>query len=239
MTKTLAGQIAVVTGASSGIGRAIALGLAVQGALVHGLGRRIEALEAVEQAAERAGGRVLTHRFDLRAAADLAAFATQTPRVDILVHSAGVIKLGLFCNSPVAEMDWHYQVNLRAPYELTQLLLPKLIERQGQIVFLNTSADRERTNGARKGLYAATKHGLLALADSLRDEVNSAGVRVLSIFPGRVASPMQQTLHQAEGRDYQPNRLIQPEDVADVIVNALLLPRTAEITNISVRPMIR
>jgi NAD(P)-dependent dehydrogenase (short-subunit alcohol dehydrogenase family) len=237
--KPFAHQIAIVTGASSGIGRALALLLAAQGAIVHALGRRAEALQDVEQKAACAGGCVLTHRFDLRSDADLAAFVMQVSRVDILVHSAGVLKLGSFFDSPAADMDWHYQVNLRAPYLLTQLLLPKLVGSRGQVVFLNTGADRDRTNSACKGHYAATKHALLALADSLRDEVNAGGVRVLSVFPGRVASPMQQSLHEAEAREYFPDRLIQPEDVADVILNALLLPRTAEITNISIRPMLK
>jgi len=77
------------------------------------------------------------------------------------------------------------------------------------------------------------------VADSLRDEVNPDGVRVISLYPGRTASPMQQRLHQAEVRPWQPDRLAQPADMAHAVVQALLLPRTAEITEIAIRPMLK
>jgi NADP-dependent 3-hydroxy acid dehydrogenase YdfG len=91
---------------------------------------------------------------------------------------------------------------------------------------------------ASNGQYASTKHGLKALADSLREEVNSRGVRILSIFPGRTATPTQEKVHAGEGRPYRPERLLQPEDVAAVVINALCLPRTAEVTEIKIRPML-
>jgi NADP-dependent 3-hydroxy acid dehydrogenase YdfG len=75
------------------------------------------------------------------------------------------------------------------------------------------------------------------LADSLRSEVNPRGVRVLSVFPGRTASPMQAAVHADEGRSYQPERLLQPADVAASVVHALALPRTAEVTDIHIRPL--
>jgi NADP-dependent 3-hydroxy acid dehydrogenase YdfG len=87
--------------------------------------------------------------------------------------------------------------------------------------------------------YDASKHALRALADSLRAEVNESGVRVLSIFLGRTASEMQEQLHDEERRNYRPELLLQPQDVASAIVSALMLPRTAEITDIHVRPMIK
>ena len=85
--------------------------------------------------------------------------------------------------------------------------------------------------------YAATKAALKAMADSLREEVNPDGVRVLSIFVGRTATPMQAALHEAEGKEYRPERLLQPEDIASTIVHALCMPRTAEITEVDIRPM--
>ncbi len=108
--------------------------------------------------------------------------------------------------------------------------------RRGQIVFINSWAGFNARAGA--GQYAATKHALRAIADSLREEVNSEGLRVLSVFPGRTATPMQETMHAIEGKEYLPERLQQPEDVAAVVVNALLLPRTAEVTEIRMRPLI-
>jgi NADP-dependent 3-hydroxy acid dehydrogenase YdfG len=119
---------------------------------------------------------------------------------------------------------------------LTQDLLPLVCRCQGQVVFMNSTAGL--TSRANVSQCAGTKHALEALADSLREEVNRNGVRVLSVFPGRTASPSQEHLQAQEGRLYRPERLLQPEDVAAVVVHALCLPRTAEVTEIKIRPML-
>jgi NADP-dependent 3-hydroxy acid dehydrogenase YdfG len=106
---------------------------------------------------------------------------------------------------------------------------------RGQIVFINSSAGlNARLN---IGHYSATKHAFKALADSLREEVNPDGVRVLSVFPGRTATPLMSSLYAKDELPYEPQTLLQPEDVASVVINALSLPWTAEVTNISIRPM--
>ena len=92
---------------------------------------------------------------------------------------------------------------------------------------------------ANVGQYAATKHALKAVADSLRDEVNSDGVRVLSIFAGRTATPMQETIYRLENKAYDAQLLLQPEDIASVVIHALTLPRTAEATDIHIRPLVK
>ena len=85
--------------------------------------------------------------------------------------------------------------------------------------------------------YAATKHALKGLADGLRQEVNALGVRVISVFPGRTATPLQAYLCEFEGREYVPDSLLQPESVAAMIAQKLLsLPPTAEVTDILIRP---
>ena len=157
--------------------------------------------------------------------------------IDILVHGAGVIEPGSVESATAAQLDWHYQVNLRAPYVLTRGLLPNLKSRQGQVVFVNSSAGISARANA--GQYAASKHALKAVADSLREEVNPAGVRVLSVFLGRTATPMQAAVYAAEGRAYHPELLMQPQDVAAVVINALTLPRSVEVTEISMRPLLR
>ena len=80
---------------------------------------------------------------------------------------------------------------------------------------------------------------LRALADALREELNPRGIRVLTVYPGRTAGPMQETLHQLEGRPYRLDRLLQPDDVAATIMDVLSLPRTAEVTDIDIRPMLK
>ena len=110
-----------------------------------------------------------------------------------------------------------------------------LRKRRGQVVFINSTAGLNASAGV--GLYSATKHALKALADSLRAEVNSDGVRVLSVYPGRTAIPMQAAIIASEGRAYLPEKLLQPDDVAATVVSALMLPRTAEVTDVKIRPL--
>ena len=238
---TLKNQVAVVTGASSGIGKAIALGLAAQGAVLGLVGRRLETLEAVAESAREAASHVLCYRADLTSDEDIqnlaACLRQDFDYVDLLIHSAGIIAIGRLESARVQDLDWQYRTNARAPYVLTQALLPMLRSRQGQIVFINSSAALSaRVN---VGQYAATKAALKAMADSLREEVNAEGVRVLSVYLGRTASPMQAAVHEMEDKAYQPERLMQPEDVAEVVINALSLPRSAEVTDIHIRPMVK
>jgi NAD(P)-dependent dehydrogenase (short-subunit alcohol dehydrogenase family) len=234
----LNGQVALVTGASSGIGRAIAAGLAAEGASLCLVGRRREALDSVA-ADIRADSRVAAYCADLARDQDIEELVARVGddfgRVDILVHSAGAISLGPVESAPVEDLDRQYRTNLRAPYLLTQRLLPLLRSSHGQIVFVNSSAAAGAR--ARVSQYAATKAALKAMADSLRDEVNAAGIRVLSVFPGRTASPMQEAVHEMVGEDYRPERLLQPRDVAAAVLNALRMPRSAEVTDINIRPM--
>ncbi len=235
----LTGRLAVVTGASSGIGRAIALELAARGTSLWLIARRPEGLEATVAEARRHGVTARSCPLDIRSDGDLERLRDrlrgECEGLDILVHSAGAHSLGPVAEAPVAELDEQYQVNLRGPYVLTQLLLPLLRARSGQIVFVNSSAGLEAR--ARVGAYAATKHALKGLADALRQEVNAEGIRVLSVYPGRTATPMQEMVHQQERKPYCPDRLLQPADVAAAVVSALGMDRTAEITDIRVRPM--
>jgi NADP-dependent 3-hydroxy acid dehydrogenase YdfG len=137
--------------------------------------------------------------------------------------------------APVEDLDRLYQVNLRGPYLLTQAVLGLLKAHRGQVVFLNSTVGLEARGQVAQ--YAASKHSLRALADSLRDEVNGDGIRVLSLYLGRTATPMQAQVFKNENRDYRPELLLQPEDVATVLINALTLPRTAEVTEIRMRPL--
>ena len=239
--EAFANQIAVVTGASSGIGKAIALGLAAQGASLCLVGRELKTLETVAEMARSTSPKVLSYRGDLTLDEDIRALTIclqqDFGQIDLLVHSAGVISMGKLENAPVEDLDLQYRANVRAPYLLTQALLPMLKSCQGQIVFINSSVVLSAR--ANVGQFAATQHALKAIADSLREEVNADGVRVLSVFPGRTATPRQATLYKLEGREYHPEVLLQPEDVAAVVINALGMPRTAEVTNINIRPLLK
>ena len=238
---SLKNQIAVITGASSGIGQAVALGLAAKGVKTCLLGRKLATLEGVAKLARKTAPQVLCYQVDLTIDQDVRKIADRFQQdlghVDMLIHSAGVISLGRLESAPIEDLDRQYRTNVRAPYALTQALLPMLKSRRGQIAFINSSAGLNA--GPNVGQYAATKHALKAVADSLRHEVNAEGLRVLSIYPGRTASPMQAAVFKMEGREYRPELLMQPEDLASVVINALALPRSAEVTDINVRPLIK
>ena len=235
----LTNNVALVTGASSGVGRAVALACAKAGLHVCLVGRNLDTLERVATEARSAASRIVCCRADLAQDKDIRAIkdciTENFQRVDLLVHSAGIIVHGTIAKAPVEEFDRQYQLNVRCQYLLTQELLPWLKTSQGQVVFVNSSLGMSAREGV--GQYAATKHALKALADSLRDEVNEDGIRVLSVFLGRTATPMQASVHRIHNKEYRPERLIQPDDVAGVILHALQLPKSAEVTDVHLRPM--
>ena len=238
-TRCLHGRVAVVTGASSGIGRAIAIALAKQGVQLCIVGRDADRLGETAAVAQHFSS-VKNFQLDLTGEEQLQPLVQHLEQesggLDILIHSAGVICEDLMERSRIEDLDLQYATNLRGPYLLTRRLLPTLTNTRGQIVFINSSAGLTAKR-ADIGQYAATKHALKAIADSLREEVNPKGIRVLTVYLGRTATPMQESLHRQEGRDYHPGALLQPEDVASVIVQSLMLPPTAEVTDISLRPM--
>ncbi|WP_307069162.1 MULTISPECIES: SDR family oxidoreductase [unclassified Streptomyces] len=223
----------VITGAGSGIGAAVARRLHARGddLVLHAR----DAARAKQLAAEFPGARTLVG--DLADPDRLSwAFSHQSlpDRVDSLLHIAGVIELGTV--GELTPKAWRHQldVNLLAPAELTRHLLPQLRAARGHVVFVNSGSGLNAHAGW--SAYAASKHALKALADSLREEEHAAGVRVTSVYPGRTASPMQAKVHRQEGKSYDPERWIDPESVATTVLMALDLPRDAEVNDLTVRP---
>jgi NADP-dependent 3-hydroxy acid dehydrogenase YdfG len=228
----------VLGGATSDIGRAIACKLAHSGRCVLALGRDLELLQALER---QYPGRIqarpidLTDEDALRCLADELASAGRG--VAGLIHCAGVYFVGRIEAAPLSELDRMYQANVRAPYQLTQLLLPALARSAGRVIFINSTAGL----GARPGLsgYCASQHSLRVLADSLRAEINAQGVLVTSLYLGRTATRRMERIFRAEQRDYHPELLLQPDDVADTVLYVLGLPPRAEVVDLTMRPAIK
>ena len=232
-------QVAVVTGASSGIGESIACALAESGANLCLLGRDKSRLERTRAQIgdECPGARIYT--CDLTSAKNIHRVAEEVTGsvqgIDILVHSAGCFLMKSLDETTEAEFDMQFSVNTRAPFLLTKFLMPHLKRSKGQVVFLNSSASQQKSR-AGLGAYTASKAALQSIADSLREELNTSEVRVLSIFPGRTATPMQEDIFREENREYAGSQLLQPEDIARSVINALTMPRSAEVTDIHIRP---
>ena len=222
-----------ITGAGSGIGAAVAERLLTRGHDLVLLAR--DAGRARELQTQFPGAQTIVGDLANPGRLSWALSQQQLPdRIDTLLHIAGVVDLGPVGEMPAAMWEQQLAVNLVGPAELTRLLLPLLRVSKGQILFVNSGSGLRAS--PEWAAYAASKHGLKALAESLRAEEAPNGIRVTSVYPGRTATPMQERVHQQEGRAYDTTGLIDPESVATTILAALDLPRDAQITDLSIRP---
>jgi NADP-dependent 3-hydroxy acid dehydrogenase YdfG len=228
-------ELHIVTGATSGIGLAIAHVLATHSRRVLALGRNEDALAELR---ERYGDAVRAIAIDLRNDTEVERFTAQVVddgvEVRALVHCAGVHFANSFRDSPVVQLDEMYRSNVRAQYLLTQKLLPALERARGYVICVNSSAGLAARAGA--GAYSATQHAMRALAESWRLELNERGIRILNIYPGRTFTPRIAKLFAQEGRPLTPELLLQPEDIARLVLLAIELPERVELTDISLRP---
>jgi NADP-dependent 3-hydroxy acid dehydrogenase YdfG len=221
--------LALVTGASRGIGAAVAQALAPGHDLLLG-GRDTGALRAL--AAELAGARPWP--VDLTDTAAVAEAAGGIERLDVLVHSAGVGLLGTVAETPATTWRRQFEINVVAVAELTRLLLPALRAARGRVVLLNSGSGLAARAGWAS--YAASKFALRAFADALRDEESGNGVRVTSVYPGRVDTEMQRAVVAHEGGDYRPEAYLRPESVAGAVLLAVTAPDDTALTELVLRP---
>ena len=223
----------VLTGAGSGIGLALA----------HRLADRGDDLVLVARSRARADelGRTFPRAqllvADLTDPGTLNGLGRQVDgEVDTVLHVAGVVDLGRVDRLRLAEWEEQIAVNLTAPAVLTRELLPHVRASHGTIVFVNSSAGL--TASAEWSAYAASKFGLRAFADALRAEEVEHGVRVSTVYPSRTATPMQEKVHEQEGRTYDASRWISVDTVVDTIVHVVDLPADATIPDVTVRPVV-
>ena len=240
-SQTFSDKCALVTGAGDGIGRSIARRLAAGGARLIIVGRTVTKLESLRHELGATHTEVHVVGCDLNKDNDLAGIRQSvdrfSDRLDILVHCAGAIALAPLDTVSPDEFDLQYRINVRAPLLLTQSLLPLLKASRGQIAFINSSLGvriKEQT-----GAYAASKHALKAVADTLRLELNPLGIRVLSVFPGNTATAMQHEVCRQSGKPYAPETMLQPEEVAEMAVHALSVAPSAQPTEIYLLPTVR
>jgi short-subunit dehydrogenase len=216
-TMRLEGRIALVTGASSGIGRALSPLLAELGATLALAGRDQHALAEI---AGRTGGEPLMADLAEPGGAERLAelVLERWGRVDLLVNNAGAGWAGDLAAMPPETADRLIALNLAAPVRLTRLLLPGMLERGGgHLVYVTSIAGA--TGVAREAVYAATKAGLATFADSLREEVAGTGISVSVVVPGVVDTPFFERRGSAYDRSWPPP--IPADRVAHALLRAI------------------
>jgi NAD(P)-dependent dehydrogenase (short-subunit alcohol dehydrogenase family) len=216
MATTFAGSTALVTGATSGIGREIALQLARAGAEVVVHGRSAERGAKLVNEIENAGGKARFVAADLNDGDDVRRLAAEAGSVDILINNAGIYKFGATVDTDDATFDEHVNVNLRAPYILVQQLVPGMVGRgKGVVVSVSTVAASVPARGA--GIYGATKAGLEQLTRVWADEFGQLGVRVNAVAAGPTETPgTAVTPGLAEGLAATATTLGRPAEASEI-----------------------
>ncbi|MBO1756372.1 SDR family oxidoreductase [Allobranchiibius sp. CTAmp26] len=223
------GKRVLITGGTRGIGRAIAQTLSPTHDLL--IGGRDDASVKQTCAALRSAEPFVADLADEDATR---AAAESVGDLDAVVHSAGVLGHG-----PVTSLDradWRHtmELNVVAVADLTRLLLPALRRAHGTVVVINSGAGL--TARADTALYAASKFAVRAFADSLREQEREHGVRVTSIYPGRVDTDMQRELIESGGQHYVGSNYIRPESIAAAVRLAVEMSADASVDDLSVRP---
>jgi NADP-dependent 3-hydroxy acid dehydrogenase YdfG len=242
----LSGKTALVTGASSGIGRGAVVALAEAGAQVALVARRADRLAEVAAQIEAAAGKALARVADVTDEADASGAVEDTVGhfggLDILVNAAGMTQTGKVENGNLD--DWRYvlELNFWASLYTSRAAIPALKAGGGDIVNISSTAGR-RAVGATFGPYAASKFALTAFNESLRAEVTLAGIRVSIIEPGATATEIHKHIKDDRVREstrqhIEKDGAMQPEDVADAIVFVVSLPRRVNVSQMVIRPSV-
>jgi NADP-dependent 3-hydroxy acid dehydrogenase YdfG len=246
MSQQLSGKVALITGASSGIGEAAALALAKAGAAVAVSGRRKERLDALVKRIVAEGGRGLALPGDVSVAAD-AAKAVQDAaagfgRIDILINSAGVNEAGGVDSLSLALWRKVLDINLMGTLYSCKAVVP-LMKAQGSGDIINISSTAGRRASAAFAAYATSKFGVTGLTESLRQEVGGSGIRVTIIEPGATQTEIADsitdpTVRAAIWKHVTKQGAMAASDIADAIMFVLTLPPRANVSQMLIRPTI-
>ncbi len=248
MATRLQGTVALVTGASSGIGEATARALAGEGAAVALVARRKERLDALAAELGRSGGRTLPLQADVTVEAQardaVARTVAELGRLDVLVNNAGVMLLGPIVGAPTEEWDRMIALNLQGLLYVTHAALPHLLEAArtagrgvSDVVNVSSVAGRRARSGA--GVYNLSKFGVGAFSESLRQEVTARHLRVSVVEPGVVRTELLDHVRpeiREATRHLSGIEMLQAEDIADAIAYVVTRPRRVAINELLVRP---
>ena len=248
MTQKLHGTVALVTGASSGIGEATALALAAEGATVALLARRRDRLEALKARIESSGGTALAVDADVsdqqQAAAAVDAVVTELGRLDTVVNNAGLMLIGPAAEADPADWDKMLTVNVQGLLYITRASLPHLIAAaadspRGVADVVNISSTAGRVARPGTAVYSLTKFGVGAFSEAIRQEVLGQRVRVGLVEPGTVQTEITNNLPEADREAIEarsPGMVkLEPGDIADAVAYIVTRDRRVAVNEILVR----
>lgn len=246
MTQSLSGKVALVTGASSGIGEATAVSLAAAGATVAVSARRADRLADLVAKIEAAGGKALPLPGDMTVEAEalkaVEDTVAQLGSIDILINSAGVMQAG---NVETADLDEYrrvFDINLFATLYTCRAAVPHMLKQGGgDIVTISSLAGRK--GGPMTNAYSASKHAVNSMTDAMRQELGDRNIRVSILMPGATSTEVGNHISDPDWRKaiqahVSKDGAVQPSDIGDTIAFMLSLPRNVNISEISVRPTI-
>ncbi len=241
---TLTNRVAIITGASSGIGEAAALALAHHGAKVVLAARRADRLEALKKQIEQNGGQAIAVQTDITQRNQVETMAEKAVRafgrIDILVNNAGIMPLTFMKNLHVEEWERTIDVNIKGVLYGIAAVLPVMLEQgSGHIVNISSVAGRKVLPGG--AVYSASKFAVGALSEGLRQELSpSTGIRVTIIEPGAVATELTQHITDEEVKESFSNYLtfdrLTADDIAAAIVYAVTQPPNVSVNEVLIRP---
>jgi NADP-dependent 3-hydroxy acid dehydrogenase YdfG len=248
-TSELQGTVALVTGASSGIGEATALALTQRGAAVAIVARRQDRLESLASAIQAAGGTTIVITADVtsqeQAHDAVERTVSELGRLDTLVNNAGVMLLGPAVDAPLEEWERMVKLNIEGLLYCAHAALPHLLraaqdEPRHVADMINVSSVAGRVVRSGSGVYNLTKHGVGAFSESLRQEVTGRHVRVSLVEPGATATELashnRPEIQEAMAKRFGTIERLQPEDIADAIAYIVTRPRRTAINEILIRP---
>jgi NADP-dependent 3-hydroxy acid dehydrogenase YdfG len=238
-------KVAIVTGASSGIGYATALALSRAGAKVAAGARRMDRLESLQREISKNGGEVFIQKLDVTIKSECDAFADAVLKkwgtIDILVNNAGLQPLSFFKNLKVEEWDKMIDVNIRGVFYCTAAVITTMANnKSGHIVNISSMAGRVVYPSG--SVYCATKHAVTAFSEGLRQEFSQrSNIRVTCIEPGVVATELMEAITDKALEKYvertKQMEALQAEDIANAIVFAVQAPNHVNVNELLIRPI--
>lgn len=246
MAGSLAGKVALVTGASSGIGAATAVALASAGAIVAISARRANRLAEVAAQIEAAGGKALALAGDMTLEADALAAVEDTVkqlgRIDILINSAGIMQAGGIEGADLDEYRKVIDINLLATVYTCKAAIPHMLAQGGGDI-INISSLAGRKGGPETNAYSASKHAVNAMTNGMRQELGDRNIRVSFLMPGATETEVASGISNPAWREaihkhVTKDGAVKASEIAEALLFMLSMPRHVNISEISVRPTI-